>query len=413
MPVSSLRVFVFLFLVFSFIPNEAYISIAGVRFEAYRILLIFYFIAAVGDMAREKLQFFEKMLFCYCLWCSLSFIYIYGSGGIQSSLIQFLEMYVVYFMGRMYTLKTGWAGCIKFFKIIGVFFVLMIPLALYESQTGNRITHSVVGAVFGNYAASFAGYSYFRMGVFRSSVIFAHPILYSVIAFSMLLPVFYIFKSRRRNIYLFSYVVAGFTAMTSAGFLMFIIQIGLVILEKISLKIYLFKRIFYFSVFAFLVYLEIFSNRGALKFLIMSISLDPVTAFTRYIQWDQAWDDIIDNPFFGIGFEEWSRPLWLGYSIDSYWLFSMVNNGLVAILFLAFFWIGMVRNVYNMYKITNDFVYYIFVSVIVSLIFAAFTVDFFDRAQTLTYLYFGIISGLIANQKKLNYLEKNDGDRIR
>ncbi|MFK4751342.1 hypothetical protein [Oceanobacter antarcticus] len=408
-----MKVFLFLFLVFSFIPNEAYLSIGGVRFEAYRILLIFYFFAAVGDLAREKMQFFEKMLFCYCLWCSLSFMYIYGVGGIQTSLIQFLEMYMVYFMGRMYTLRAGWYGLIKFLKIIGAFFILMIPLAVYESQTGNRITHSVVGAIFGNYAASFAGYNYFRMGVFRSSVIFAHPILYSVIAFSMLLPVLYVFKGGRRNIYLFSYVVAGFTAMTSAGFLMLIVQLGFVVLEKISLKISLFKRIFYFLVFAFLVYLEVFSNRGALKFLIMSISLDPVTAFTRYIQWDQAWDDIIDNPFFGIGFEEWSRPSWLGYSIDSYWLLAMVNNGLVSIVFLSAFWVGMVRNVYTMYKMTNDFVYYIFFAVVMSLIFAAFTVDLFDRAQTLTYLYFGIISGLITNQKKLKLQEGSDGDRIR
>ena len=41
------------------------------------------------------------------------------------------------------------------------------------------------------------------------------------------------------------------------------------------------------------------------------------------------------SPFFGIGLNDWSRPIWMGSSVDNFWLLWAMRYGLVGFLLLA------------------------------------------------------------------------------
>jgi hypothetical protein len=66
--------------------------------------------------------------------------------------------------------------------------------------------------------------------------------------------------------------------------------------------------------------------------LLSLIVFSPNTAYNRYYIWIYGTDNVADNPFFGIGLNDWVRPRYMGDSIDNYWLVIMMRYGLPALI---------------------------------------------------------------------------------
>jgi O-antigen ligase len=189
------------------------------------------------------------------------------------------------------------------------------------------------------------------------------------------------------------------TSVTSAGFIMFGIQIMLYAAKKIQLYVpNIFKIILYVTTISY-VFLTMFSNRGPIMVFISFASLNPATAFARYQQWMFAADDINENPFFGIGFFEWSRPFWMSSSVDSFWLLSALQNGYPAIIALGAFIILTAIKHWQEWKKSNNNLFFVFFTIVFSIVFAGFTVDFFDRAQLFLFMLIGMFSSFISQSK--------------
>lgn len=384
---------VVVFILLAMLPSEIHTVLAGVRLEPYRIFLIIYALVNIRGMFASRYERFELLLLLFCIWAIVSFVAVHGGAGVQSGIIRFLEVWTVYYMSRSYSVSYGEAGVKKIVTLVSAIFLIMVPLALLESQTGMRYTHIWAASIFGTDTYPFVGENYFRYGVYRSSVTFDHPILYSVIAMAFAPLAWFLYSGLKRSLFSFAYLVAAYTAMTSAGIAMLLINVVWHFVHRVDQKKPgFFRKLVYGFIFLFIL-ISVASNQGPIKILMKLIALNPATAYARYSQWMYAWDDVMRNKFLGIGFNEWTRPWWMHHSIDSYWLHMAVTHGLISLVILAGFWGLLTRALLIKSKVTGDYRCIVYSGVVTSIIFAGLTVAFFDRAQMFIYLIVGIIVG--------------------
>ena len=386
---------IFTYLVLIFIPMEANFFLGPIRLEPYRLFLIvvtcyMFFNHSIYDSK-------DRVAIClglYCFACLLSFVNAHGGAGIESSIILFMEVYVSYSLGKLVL------GSMEDFKKIIAFFCIaffvLAPFAILESQNGYRVLHVFFSKLFGTYTIDNLGMDYYRHGIHRASTVFSHPILYSIIAV-MLLPFILLFNNKFK--YAIGLFVAMITSVTSAGILMFLIQLFLLFCRKVESK---FKHIFSSLVFIFsffYLFLSFSSNRGPILVLIQTLALNPQTAYTRYLQWYYAFDDIARHPILGNGFHEWSRPFWMPLSIDSFWLMTVLQNGYLALLPLSLAFFISMKNYWVAWRLNGDIMYFLFFISLFSIVFAGFTVDFFDRAQLMVFFVMGLMNSFITKLK--------------
>ncbi|WP_419810566.1 hypothetical protein [Bacterioplanoides sp.] len=390
---------VLLYLLLMTIPGEFYFNFFGIRMELYRLFLLVAFLFYVPVLFKfKRFGAIEYFLLSYCVWSFFSFFVNHGVSGFKSSIILYLEVFVGYFLG----LSIG--GSAKKFKrvlfCIAFFYILVAPLAIFETQSGYRITHVFFAEILGNPVESYLGDSYYRHGLHRASTVFSHPILYSVCAV-VFIPIFFVFNKSLKAFFLSSGIfIAMIASVTSVGFLMVFLQFMLYILGLIS-KFYkkIFTHVVWFSSLLFL-FLSVASNRGPVVLFVNTMSLNPGTAYFRYLQWQFSTDDVMANPFFGIGFYEWSRPHWMPISIDNFWLMTALQNGIPAFVFLILFFIFSCRRHWFSWRSSGESFYFAFFASIFSIIFAAFTVDFFDRAQLVVFLLLGFCNSFLTEHKR-------------
>ena len=144
-----------LFMFLSLVPNELYFQIGGVRLEAYRLFLLIYTVVNIQGILNTRFEKFERWIFFFCGWSLLSFVVVHGISGIQSGVIRFLEVGVVYYIGRDFCLNGG-ARAVRYILLsVSIAFLLMAPLALQESRDGIRITHVIAAEIAGTSADDF------------------------------------------------------------------------------------------------------------------------------------------------------------------------------------------------------------------------------------------------------------------
>ena len=391
------------YLYLSFLPNEIAIFLGGVRMEPYRLFLIGYFIYALVNGKNTLQHGFERYLVAALVWVALSNIVRRGGDGIEPSVIYFLEVWVGYLIGR--NAITSIAVFKRYIENYLLLLLIVVPFAIYESQTGHRILHVWASKLSGVYAEHYLGPDYFRYGVHRSSTIFSHPILYSVCA--SVLFTYVISKAyggAKKALYSIAVVTSLLTAMTSAGFLMVFLAIILIVIERLSKTINILKPMILYGGAFMLVVIELLSDRGAVKFIMSSLALNPQTAYMRYAQYEYSKDDIMANPLWGTG-GEWTRPLGIPGSIDNYWIVMALQFGLFNLVMMVLFWVGLARGLYVIRNASSYF-FYAYVSM-TALGIAALTVHFFDRAQILAYMLLGTYSGLIVMYRRSSIAARN------
>ncbi|KDE39239.1 hypothetical protein ADINL_2368 [Nitrincola lacisaponensis] len=399
------------FILLIFIPNEVYWSISGVRLEPYRIFLLFVFIIYLPKIIGFKYTKSEFFLLLYCVWVAISFMRNHGFGsGLQSGVIHFLEVFVAFFLGMRIM---GNVRSLKYnIGVFCVFFLILMPFAFVEATNGYRLFHALAASITNVDYMPYLGEKYIRFGIHRSSTVFSHPILYSITALMFLALVFNLYKTRVAVVFSVGLVSTIFTSVTSAAFLMFLINVFMFFLYRVSLKK---EWIFKFSLIALilvLLFVEFMSNRGAVKFIIDLTSFNSDTAYTRYIQWVHVMQNIDRSPIFGVGFSDWIRPFWMPPSVDSYWLLMTLRHGYVGVLLVSIFFALTLRNYWLTYRATKDKIYYVFFVSIVSLVFAAFTVDLFDRAKPIVYFILGMYNSFLVLERVKIKKEKHEAKYI-
>ncbi|AOS97217.1 hypothetical protein AUP74_01786 [Microbulbifer aggregans] len=376
------------------IPMELSGFVGDLRLEPYRVFLILVFLFNIRGMYHlYKNDTIAKWLGFYCFLCLISYLVNHGSAGFQSAAILFLEVWVGYFIGSR--IAGDHEAFKKVLRILILAYLILVPFAIMEAQTGYRLLHMWAAKAVGGTATETLGPDYLRYGIHRAGTVFSHPILYSVCAV-MFLPIIYVYYSKLKATLLSSGIfVAMVTSVTSAGVVMAIITLGLYFARKLSLRI---PSIFTNISIAFIslfVFVSLFSDRGPVLFFAQVFSFNPQTAYMRYLQWMYASDDIAANPWWGIGFADWSRPHWMPDSVDSYWLITTLQNGYPALIALGIAFILSMKSYWQHWRYTGITIYFAYFCSIISLVFAAYTVDLFDRAPLIVFFAMGMFNSFL------------------
>jgi O-antigen ligase len=75
-------------------------------------------------------------------------------------------------------------------------------------------------------------------------------------------------------------------------------------------------------------------------FIFQHFTLDPQTGWYRLLIWQVAGALVLQHPWFGIGLDDWQRASWMPSTVDSVWLRSAMEFGIVGSVLVAVVVIG-------------------------------------------------------------------------
>ncbi len=186
-----------------------------------------------------------------------------------------------------------------------------------------------------------------RMGLYRATSVFDHPIHLGTFCASILALIW--FAEQRtgvRNICLFIVALATFTALSSAPLLCLGLQLGLIALERATRGMEGRIALILTVVAGLYIGATLASNRGPIAIIATGFTIDSWTGYYRLMIWEHGLDNVWAHPLLGIGQLDWVRPKWMvSATIDAFWLVIAMRTGIPALLLVMAAIVLMVRGV--------------------------------------------------------------------
>lgn len=319
-----------------------FIYIGPLRLTPYRILLLAMFLPCVflwisGRAGRIRLA--DICVVVICVWSSLSFSVLHGTDTIEASGMLFIEILGPYLMGRCF-IRTPEQFLAMARFLLGLVLILL-PLGIYENVTGQDLVLRVLRLV-GPVPTEVSMEP--RMGFDRAQGPFDHPILLGVFCGSTVGLTYYVIgyghSMQRRLRDVLAVVVATFSSLSSGPLSAVVIQIMLIGWDRATHGVANRWRLFTgLAVFCY-VAIDVLSNRTPIVVLIHYLAFSASTGMNRVLIWDYGTQNIIDNPIFGLGFNDWENPYWMSDSVDMFWILGGMRHGvLVLVLYFAMFFL--------------------------------------------------------------------------
>lgn len=318
------------------------LPIGSLNLSVYRIVLLMTLLPCLvmwfqGKAGPKRIADFGLLLFC--LWAAISFVVVQGvAPAIEPAGILFIESMGAYLLARV---------CIRSandFRNMVVFvaklIVCMLPFALYEWVTGTNLLLLAFGTVFRTEAATRMAP---RMGFWRVQGPFSHSILFGTFCGSMLALTCLATKGKHSAVFRgVLTVLVGFAAllsMSSAPIGGVAVQISLLLWNKMLGGFAGRWKLLWVIAFAGYLVVEFGSNQTPAQFYISHFTFDQQTGWFRLLIWEYGSASVANHPIFGIGLGEWARPLWMGDSVDNFWLLMAMRHGLPAFLLMTLSWL--------------------------------------------------------------------------
>lgn len=299
------------------VPTYLSIFIFGLRFSAYRFVILLAFLPALIRYSKCKTKTSaDKFVFLLAALIMVSMVVSDGLNGIAFGLSLVMETLGTYLIARTFVHDNE--KILLFAKSYYIVLLLILFPVLYETLTSINL--------FGVKPARDPEILK-RFGFYRAHGPFDHPILCSLFVASGLSLVY--ISSRRRIIKNIPVLLGVFSTVSTAGYLMVALQWFLLANKRFAS--YALSRYLAFLTVVYIV-VNIISNRSPLAVLASYLSLDEFTAYIRVLQLKYVSDNIATHPFFGIGLRDWVRPEWMGPSIDNYYLVVALRYGLPTLM---------------------------------------------------------------------------------
>ena len=410
-----IRFLAILFVISIFIPVEFHVLAGSLRLEAYRIILVLTLIYTLINIRKvlENADLVDILLFFFVILASASLIYNHGlKDGIESSGILIIEILGAFYLARLFiTSPKNYYQINMWFATILSFLLIF---SIYEAFAKHRILHEWAKMITGNDSLDYRLYThyYIRMGIMRTTNLFAHPILYGTIGaiFFPFIVLLTIYKFKLSNALKAVAIFIGMiTTLSSAPLLSVVFQGMTAVLTKFWHSGQRFWIGFGFFSLSAMLLVNALSNRGFFAILISYLTFNPVTGYYRLLQWEYSMDDIIDNPLFGIGLNDWTRPDWMNNSIDSFWLLMTMQHGIIAsfiLLFVCLYAVFHTLNKLHKFKSESRWMVESWILAFMSLILIGFTVDYFGKIQPLFFFVLGSI-GWAKSHNTINQTVEN------
>lgn len=322
---ASTPLLVTVFLVLLTVPAAALFNLGPLVLSPLRVFLLVICIGVLMRfLATTRLSAYDYLFFFATVWYGFCHALNYGVGkGVQFGGIYFIQTVGVYAMVQVSIRRPEQIQ--SAFGVVLWVLVALLPFALLESLTGQRLISDLVGGLFG---VSLQIQSDQRLGLFRAATSFAHPILFGLFYCSCFAFFWYSNGPLMLRLLKAGVSAAGVFLSLSAGALLpLMIQIILIAAERFTRGVKRRAQYLFWSLLGLYTFLETFANSGAFGVLVRHLTLNAHTAWYRKAIWEHGIDDVMRNPIFGFVTENWTRPHWLAQSVDNHWLVLLMRAG--------------------------------------------------------------------------------------
>ncbi len=320
------------------------ISIGPVLLSPHRLLILvlfvpFFFMLFFARRAGPVLLA-DWLIFGSALWVALALAMNHPVGRIiEPAGIHMIEFFGAYLIARVAIQSSE-----DFHQVVKVFFIIvmvLLPFAAIESLTHRPILLELLP---GTYVYPIDAGA--RLGMRRAQSLFAHPIIYGVFVSAGLGFFWYTLKPRGLRFAAAPLVaMATIFSLSTGALISFIMQAAFISWDSImkALK----RRWTLFVILAILGYIliDLLSNRTPFHVLVTYATFSTGSAYNRILIWQYGTENVWANPIFGIGLNDWARPVWMVSSVDNYWLLIAMMYGLPAIVMLLLALVLILRKV--------------------------------------------------------------------
>ncbi|MEO1045706.1 MAG: O-antigen ligase family protein [Pseudomonadota bacterium] len=324
------------------LPPEIFFEISGFRFYAFRIVEFALFPVVLIQMlqGRIRINIVDLLNIFSAAWLVISFSVIHDfMFAIESGASLAADALIAYFLARC---------SIRNLADLRLFLTVIIPgvslasaMLVIESLGGKLLLRPAVAEILGSReVGAFGLRNEKRLGFLRAYGPFYHPIMAGMFLTSLLPLYMLAMKPGRTKIVGIASSLGALFSFSSSAFLGVATISGLYGYERLCRVVReLSWPLLVMVAFVILILLHFFSQDGLIAVLNRYLLLNPSTGYYRTLIWQYAGAEALANPVFGIGRNEWLRPLWMGSnSIDAHFLLLAVKNGMPAAIsaFLAY-----------------------------------------------------------------------------
>ena len=315
------------------IPGNFFL--AGTQLSPNRVLLMLLFPFLAWRWLAGKAgppNAVDILMLLSTAWLGLALTVNHGIGTIPRSMIMCVEIFGGYLVGRMLIRNT--ADYRRFFVLLALAFVALLPFAVVEMLTGKNLIRPLFEAVFtipprqGNLGM--------RLGMVRAQTVFEHPILFGIVGSMAVANMLYIYRHKFvRSVQLTAFFVfMVFTTISSGPMLSVGLQLAMTLWDRL---LWFVRGRWFILAGCTLLALLVLSSAWEfhlLDFVIKNLTFNPQTAEGRLITLEYGGAEIARHPLFGIGLADWVRPWYKKFSVDNFWLNHAMRFGLPSLLFL-------------------------------------------------------------------------------
>ena len=274
----------------------------------------------------------DILILAFAGWQVLSLFIHHGLTRVPYMGTNFVETFGAYLVGRV--LVTSAARFVAFFRYLLLCFMLLLPFALVELLTGQRLWREIFGSVL-TMPDNVRGEK--RMGLTRVYLGLPHPIHVGFVASLAIANVHYIFAGRwLRRLGLTG--IAGamtFVGLSSAPMLGALLQGVMIAWDRIVRVLRGHWVLFGLSGAVSLAVLQMALPGGIIGYLVNEVIFNPYGGANRIDIFNYGIAEVVRNPVFGIGLNEWRRPFWQHATLDNFWLLITMRYGIPGFLLLA------------------------------------------------------------------------------
>lgn len=316
------------------LPEQVSLRAGDVLIIPYRLALIasVIYLVATGKRGDINLRIPDYAIIVCCFWITFA-SYVTSESAIRA-LVQgaahTTDIALAYFTMRF---------AIKTVRDTRIFLILIAPgigltgfFVLLESLSGQLLVQPLFSALTGQ-PVKIAMET--RLGLGRGASSFPHAILAGICLASFL--TIYWMSGLRGWPKLVGIVGAlcAFFTMSSAALLGLLVGAAFIFYDWFTVRYSNFTWRLFLAAMAILYgSVELTSNSGFFGLLVRFASLNTVSAYNRVLIWRFGSENVANNPFFGIGYDDWDRPSWMSwttsFSVDNFWLLFAMRFGVPA-----------------------------------------------------------------------------------
>lgn len=264
----------------------------------------------IGQAGRWTMP--DSLITAFSIWIMVSLVYHHGMERLPYGAVLGVEALGGYAIGRVVIRNTvDYRKFIKFFLITLLIMIVPAFLEFINPGPGSMV----------------------RWGFARVQLNFPHEILYGLFCSMAVANSYYMYRANKVQLLSAMGIALSTTVMSlsSAPLLAMVLQLGMILWDKLMGGRW---KLFAWLALSSYVFLELFTSRGAVVFLINKVTFSPETGYIRLHIWTYGKAAVLNNPIFGIGLNDWPRPTWLTPSVDNFWLLTAMRHGLPAVLLL-------------------------------------------------------------------------------